>query len=54
MKYGWNVPPYRETQEYVRRITSRYSQISDGTYVHTARRVSPQIAAKLEKRIRVR
>jgi hypothetical protein len=49
MKYGWNVPPYRETQEYVRRITSRYNQISDGTYVQTARRISPQIAAKLEQ-----
>jgi hypothetical protein len=30
MKYGWNVPPYRETQEYVRRITSRYNMISNG------------------------
>lgn len=30
MKYGWNVPPYRETQEYVRRITSRYSMITGG------------------------
>lgn len=47
MKYGWNVPPYRETQEYVRRITSRYSQISDGTFVHTARRTTPQTASKL-------
>ncbi len=47
MKYGWNVPPYRETQEYVRRITSRYSQISDGTYIHTARRLSPLASAKL-------
>jgi hypothetical protein len=28
MKYGWRVPPYRETQEYVRRITSRYNSIS--------------------------
>lgn len=30
MKYGWSVPPYRETQEYVRRITSRYNMISNG------------------------
>lgn len=50
MKYGWNVPPYRETQEYVRRITSRYSQISDGTYVHTARRLNPQALAKLQQK----
>lgn len=29
MKYGRNIPPYRETQEYVRRITSRYQSISN-------------------------
>ena len=50
MKYGWQVPPYRETQEYVRRITARYNAISDGRYVQTARRVSNQLAAKLEKK----
>ena len=50
MKYGWQVPPYRETQEYVRRITSRYNQISDGTYIHTAQRVSAKTAAKLEQK----
>ncbi|MGH9819222.1 MAG: lytic transglycosylase domain-containing protein [Pyrinomonadaceae bacterium] len=49
-KYGWQVPPYRETQEYVRRITDRYSAISDGRYVQTARRVSGSQAAKLEKK----
>ena len=46
MKYGWNVPPYRETQEYVRRITSRYNSISDPRYVSSARRISGD-AAKL-------
>src|SRR5215213_9641424 len=30
MKYGRRVPPYRETQEYVRRIGLRYSQIRGG------------------------
>lgn len=40
MKYGWRVPPYRETQEYVRRITGRYNMISDGRYVQSARRVN--------------
>jgi soluble lytic murein transglycosylase-like protein len=50
MKYGWQVPPYRETQEYVRRIGDRYSAISDGRYVQTARRVSGSQAAKLEKK----
>ncbi|CAN5864322.1 hypothetical protein BH18ACI4_BH18ACI4_20580 [soil metagenome] len=29
MKYGHRVPPYRETQEYVRRISRRYSLIRD-------------------------
>jgi hypothetical protein len=51
MKYGWRVPPYRETQEYVRRITARYNSISDPRYVQTARRISGQMAAKLEQRV---
>jgi hypothetical protein len=50
MKYGWNIPPYRETQEYVRRITSRYNQISDGRIAANARRVSNEVASKLEKK----
>ncbi len=29
MKYGNRIPPYRETQEYVRRISKRYSVIRD-------------------------
>ena len=45
MKYGWNIPPYRETQEYVRRITSRYNQISDGHIAQNARRISSQVAS---------
>ncbi len=49
MKYGWNVPPYRETQEYVRRITSRYGAISDGRLIHTARSIDRQ-SAKLVQR----
>jgi len=40
MKYGWRVPPYRETQEYVRRITGRYNMISDGSYVQSAPRAT--------------
>jgi hypothetical protein len=49
MKYGWNVPPYRETQEYVRRITSRYNSISDGRYVHTARSIGSRSAGLIQK-----
>jgi hypothetical protein len=29
MKYGYQVPPYSETREYVRRIGARYSMIRD-------------------------
>jgi len=50
MKYGWQVPPYRETQEYVRRIAARYNMISDPRYVNSARRVTSEQAAKLEKK----
>ncbi|MFN6964543.1 MAG: lytic transglycosylase domain-containing protein [Pyrinomonadaceae bacterium] len=50
MKYGNQVPPYRETQEYVRRITSRYRLVSDPKYVSSARRVSTQVAERLEKK----
>jgi soluble lytic murein transglycosylase-like protein len=39
MKYGNRIPPYSETQEYVRRITKRYSLIRDplaARYANTA------------------
>jgi hypothetical protein len=49
MKYGWNVPPYRETQEYVRRITARYNAISDGRYVQTARSIGGRAANMVQK-----
>jgi hypothetical protein len=52
MKYGWNIPPYRETQEYVRRITSRYNSISDGRYIHTARSIGSRSAALVQKESR--
>jgi lysozyme len=50
MKYGWQIPPYRETQEYVRRISSRYNMISDPRYVQSSRPVSSQMAAWLEQK----
>lgn len=50
MKYGNRIPPYRETREYVRRITARYASISDPRYVRTIRRVSASQAAKLEEK----
>jgi soluble lytic murein transglycosylase-like protein len=48
MKYGWQIPPYRETQEYVRRITTRYNSISDPMFAKSVRHVSSEQAAKLE------
>ncbi len=50
MKYGNNVPPYRETREYVRRITGRYKTISKGSFVQTVTKSEEnQIAKKIEK-----
>jgi soluble lytic murein transglycosylase-like protein len=50
MKYGWNVPPYRETQEYVRRISARYNSISDPRYVHSAARMNTMTASKVAQK----
>ena len=50
MKYGNNIPPYNETREYVRRITARYSSISNPSMARTAKRVSDSAVAKLEKK----
>ena len=47
MKYGNNVPPYRETQEYVRRISVRYNEISDSRYVQSAPRISGTVASRM-------
>ncbi|PYS99492.1 MAG: hypothetical protein DMF63_11530 [Acidobacteria bacterium] len=49
MKYGGNVPPYRETQEYVRRITSRYNSISNGRYIQSARSIGSRSAGLVQK-----
>lgn len=50
MKYGWNVPPYRETQEYVRRITTRYNLVSNPVYVKNVRKVTQKQAEQLEEK----
>ncbi|MBC7929424.1 MAG: lytic transglycosylase domain-containing protein [Rubrivivax sp.] len=47
MKYGYRVPPYRETQEYVRRITQRYALMRDPATARIAPRVSRTQIAKL-------
>jgi len=36
-KYGWRIPPYAETQEYVRRISRRYNLLRDPTPRSTRR-----------------
>jgi len=46
-KYGNRVPPYRETQEYVRRITARYNVISNPNYVRNIKTVTTEQAARL-------
>lgn len=42
MKYGYQVPPYSETREYVRRIGNRYSMIRDPEAVAKASTFTPQ------------
>ena len=51
MKYGNQIPPYSETREYVRRISARYSEISDPSVARTVRRVSNATAARLEQNV---
>ncbi len=50
MKYGNQIPPYSETQEYVRRITARYSEITSPNLAKIVRKVSTAQAEKLEKK----
>ncbi len=46
MKYGRRIPPYRETQEYVRRITGRYRLMRDPQTAHEAKPMTtPEVVA---------
>ncbi len=47
-KYGWRVPPYAETQEYVRRISRRYALLRDPNAALYAARVSSSEVARLQ------
>jgi len=47
-KYGWRIPPYAETQEYVRRISRRYSLIQDPSSALYARPVSRTQLTRLQ------
>ncbi len=49
MKYGRNIPPYNETREYVRRISARYSAISNPSIARTLPNINSKVAAKLVK-----
>lgn len=50
MKYGYRVPPYSETQEYVRRISRRYNLIRDPLAVRNANSLTrEQVAANQRK-----
>ena len=51
MKYGNQIPPYRETQEYVRRISARYNSITNPNLAKIVRKVSDKQAEKLEMKV---
>lgn len=50
MKYGNQIPPYNETREYVRRITTRYNAIRNPYAIKDVKKVSTAQVAKLEKK----
>jgi len=47
-KYGWRIPPYAETQEYVRRISRRYSLLQDPSAAVYARPVNRTQLSRLQ------
>jgi len=49
-KYGWQIPPYAETQEYVRRISRRYSLLQDPNAALYAKPVSRTQLSRLENK----
>ena len=50
MKYGYRIPPYNETREYVRRITARYNSIRNPYSVKPVKKVTVTEVAKLENK----
>lgn len=48
LKYGRRIPPYRETQEYVRRITRRYALMRDPQTARNARLATPLQVAEVQ------
>ena len=50
MKYGYNIPPYAETREYVRRITKRYTLIRDPLAAQGANRLTREQVATVQQK----
>ena len=50
MKHGYRVPPYRETQEYVRRISTRYNLIRDPLSARSANLMTEEQLAKTRQK----
>jgi soluble lytic murein transglycosylase-like protein len=50
MKYGWRVPPYNETQEYVRRISKRYNLIRDPSAARYAYNITRDQLASAQRK----
>jgi soluble lytic murein transglycosylase-like protein len=50
MKFGYRVPPYSETQEYVRRIGRRYALMRDPLTAQSANRLSRQQLAVMQNK----
>ena len=53
-KYGWRIPPYAETQKYVRRISRRYSMLRDPNAALYAPSASRSQLAKLNDKQTIR
>jgi hypothetical protein len=47
-KFGWRIPPYSETQEYVRRISRRYELLRDPNAALYAPRLNSAQVARLQ------
>jgi soluble lytic murein transglycosylase-like protein len=50
MKYGYKVPPYNETQEYVRRIGRRYSLLRDPNAAINASKLTDKQLTEAQQR----
>src|SRR5205085_2142803 len=49
LKHGRRIPPFHETQEYVRRISQRYAMLRSGEMARNARSLTPSQAATMNE-----